>query len=618
MTIETRDTQEEARAEPEDPAERYELGGWNLDELLDAATPDGERQAFEALAEQVEAFAGERAEIEVEGGASLGGKRLLQIVEAYEDLVEEANRLSAYGSLRFAADTQSEAAIAYQNRARAALTELQNRTLFFSLWWQGLDDSVAERLLVELASLPQSDDAAFFLRDLRRTAAYRLDEKVEQVINLKDADGIGGTLTVYSMLTNAFEFNPPIKGVDGPLTRDQLLSYAFSSEASEREAAYEELHAVFGRQAKVLAQIYVHRARDWRSEQVGLRGYSSPISVRNVANDLPDEAIEALLEAARESAPIFQRYFRRKAQWLGLEKLRRYDLYAPITTASGTVDYAESVELVLETFDRFHPRVGSAARRVFEQQHIDSQPRPGKKGGAFCATVSPRLTPWVLVNFSGRLRDVATIAHELGHAVHSMMAEHHSVLTLHPCLPLAETASVFGEILITDRLLAERSEPEAQRELLASMIDDLYATVLRQAYFVLFERAAHEAVHRGASSEELDEIYAANLAEQFGDSVDVAQCFRREWQAIPHIYSTPFYCYAYSFGQLLVLALYQRYLEQGDDFKSGYLRLLAHGGSRHPEEILREVEVDASDIEFWRGGVRLIEARVAQLEALDQ
>jgi oligoendopeptidase F len=348
--------------------------------------------------------------------------------------------------------------------------------------------------------------------------------------------------------------------------------------------------------------------------------------VRNVANDVPDAAVDALLEVCAEQAPVFQRYFRWKATKLdgGLEgatpghggALRRYDLYAPLAESAREVGYSRAVDLVLDTFYDFDSRLGLEAERVLAEGHLDGEVRKGKKGGAFCATVSPKLTPWVLVNYTGRVRDVATLAHELGHAVHSLLASGHDVFTQHACLPLAETASVFAEILVTDRLLREEKNPAARRELLAAALDDMYATVLRQAWFTRFEIAAHEAVLAGRSSEELSQLYLRDLRQQFGDAVDVPEEFGDEWVTIPHLYQTPFYCYAYSFGQLLVLSLYRRYQEEGERFKPGYFRLLAHGGSGRPLDILAEAGVDPTDREFWRGGFEVVRSLVAEIEAL--
>jgi oligoendopeptidase F len=253
---------------------------------------------------------------------------------------------------------------------------------------------------------------------------------------------------------------------------------------------------------------------------------------------------------------------------------------------------------------------------VFAERHIDSEIRRGKRGGAFCSTIGPRYTPWVLINYTGRVRDVATLAHELGHAVHSMLAEGHSGLTQHPSLPLAETASVFAEMLMTDRLLSEERDPLARRELLVASVDDVYATVLRQAYFVRFELDAHRAIREGRSVDEISDMYMANLREQFADSIELAPEFQYEWLSIPHIFHTPFYCYAYSFGQLLVLALYRRFQEEGEAFKPGYLKLLSYGGAARPQEILSEVGIDITDPGFWQGGFEVVEHRIEELEAL--
>ncbi len=490
---------------------------------------------------------------------------------------------------------------------------MQNRLLFFELWWKGLEDDAAERLLPDAIEHP---DYRFYLEDLRRTKPFTLDEASEQIINLKDADGMSALITVYTMMTNRLEFTLTIDGEIQTLTRDALMSHVYSPDPDRRAAAYAELYRVYENEAKILAQIYSNRVRDWYNEQVSVRGYDSPIAVRNVVNDIPDAAVDVLLDVCRQNAGLFQRYFTLKARWLGMEKLRRCDIYAPLASSDRTVAYGDAVEMVLETFDRFSPTVVRHARRVFSDHHIDSEVRKGKRGGAFCATVLPVQTPWVLMNYTGKVRDVATLAHELGHAIHSMMAEQHSVLTQHPSLPLAETASVFSEMLLTDRLLAVETDPNVRRDLLAAAVGDMYSTVMRQAYFVVFEKDAHAAILNNASFEDLNALYLENLREQFGSSVELDDMFRYEWVAIPHIYHTPFYCYAYSFGQLLVLSLYRRYQEEGEAFKPGYLNLLASGGAARPAQLLQEVHVDMTDPAFWQGGFDVVRAMIDELEAI--
>jgi oligoendopeptidase F len=587
----------------------YEPRGWDLSELL----PEPSEGVIAARLAEMEAAAAalEARRNDLHPGMEPG--TFLEILHQYERLVERMSAISGYASLWFYADTSNQQALTFRNRVRQAITAVDNRILFFTLWWRGLSDEEAEPLLPQGG---ERSDALHYLRDLRRLKPHTLDEKSEQLINLKDENGMGAVMTLYSMLTNRLEYTLEVDGETKQLTRDALMSYAFSPRPELRAAAYRELYRVYAAEATILGQIYVNRVRDWHDENVGLRGFRSPISVRNMDNDIPDRAVEVLLEVSRENAPIFQRYFRLKAGWLGMDRLRRYDLYAPLAASDREISYADGVRSVLETFHDFHPRFAAMADRVFAEQHIDSEIRKGKRGGAFCSTVLPSLTPWVLVNYAGRVRDVATLAHELGHAVHSMLAEDHSILTQHASLPLAETASVFGEMLMTDRLLREESDPLARRELLAAAVDDVYATVLRQAYFVLFEKDAHEAILAGRSVEEISELYMSKLVEQLGDSVELAPEFRYEWLSIPHIYQTPFYCYAYSFGQLLVLALYRRFQEEGEAFKPGYLRLLSYGGSARPEAILKEVGIDMTDRAFWQGGYDLVRERIDELEGM--
>ncbi len=587
-----------------------ELGRWDLTELLPSEDEAVLTRRLDELRSAVAAFEGKRSLL----SPGIDRKTLGAVLREYEDLARGMQVLSAYASLRFSEDTQSEAALTLRNRVRHILTGLGNRSLFFSLWWKALDDDTAGRLLPEGSG---SADDRHFLSDLRRFAPYTLDEGREQLINLKNADGIDALLTIYSMITNRLEFRLDTGDGTRTFTRDALMKYVRSPEAGLREAAYAELHRVYKRESPVLAQIYANRVRDWHSEQVELRGFADPLAVRNLANDIPDEAVATLLETARANAGLFQRYFELKAGWLGMAKLRRYDLYAPVTAAERTVPYPEAVETVLGTFRNFHPRFAEMAERVFADDHIDSEIRPGKRGGAFCMTVLPEHTPWVLTNFAGEVRDVATLAHELGHAVHSMLAADHSILVQHPTLPLAETASVFGEMMVVDSLLERETDPAVRREILAGAVDDVYATVMRQAYFVLFEIEAHRAILEGRSPEELNTLYRDNLREQFGSSLEISDDFAWEWITIPHIYSTPFYCYAYSFGQLLVLSLYRRFRAEGDAFVPSYLRLLAHGGSARPAGILAEVDVDMTDPAFWQGGFDIVAGMIDELEALE-
>jgi oligoendopeptidase F len=347
-----------------------------------------------------------------------------------------------------------------------------------------------------------------------------------------------------------------------------------------------------------------------------LRKFSSAMSVRNLYNDVPDEAVNALLATTKKNAKVFHRYFKLKAKHLGLEKLRRYDIYAPVAKSDKAFEFDAAAHMVLDSFSAFDPQVGELAQRVFDQDRLDSEVRKGKEGGAFCAAVNPGDTPYVLMNYTGRARDVATLAHELGHAIHAMLAAQHSAFTFHSSLPLAETASTFGEMMLTEKLLATETDDAVRRDILFKQMDDAFATILRQVYFALFEREAHALVMKNASVDELSAAYLENLKEQFGDSLELSEDFKWEWVSIPHIYHTPFYVYAYAFGQLLVFSLYQQFKAEGDSFKPKYLKILSAGGSEAPARILAEAGIDIRSAKFWQGGFDVLSRMVDELEKL--
>ena len=516
-------------------------------------------------------------------------------------------RLQAFSYLWFSEDTQNESALNLRDRLDRDLIGLANRILFFEIWFKDLPEPAAERLIA------CSGDLRYALESIRRFKPYTLSEAEEKLLNLKDVNGIEALVNLYDMITNRFTFTLEVAGEKKSLTRDELTGYFFNTSADVRQAAFQELNRVFAENSTILAQIYSHRVRDWHVEALDIRGYASPISARNLSNDLPDQVVDTLLSVCRKNAGIFQRYFKLKAGWLGLEKLRRYDIYAPLAESDKKYDFAQAKEMVLDSYREFSPHVAGLVARVFDENHLDSQLRPGKRGGAFCFAVLPGLTPWVLVNYAGRPRDVATLAHELGHAVHGMLAGGHTISTFQASLPLAETASVFAEMQLTQRLLSQEQDPAVRRDLLAHAVDDAYVTVMRQSYFTLFEREAHRMIVEGASFEEVAAAYMANLVEQFGDSVEISEDFKWEWISIPHIYNEPFYTYAYSFGQLLVLALYQQYRREGAAFIPRYLKILSYGGSGAPAKILREAGLEIDTAAFWQAGFDVLDEMITEL-----
>lgn len=579
---------------------------WNLTDLFPATDAPELESAFSELQKQVTEFEQYRADL----NPGMDVEHFMEILEHSEKTTRLAYRVYGFAGLLFSADTQNQTAMALMGRVQQFFAELENRTLFFSLWWKELDDASTKRFL------DVSGDYRYYLEALRLQKPHTLSEPEEKIVNLKNVTGAGALTNLYDSITNRYTFKLEVDGETKELTRGELMSYVRMADPDLRARAYQELYRVYGDDGAILGQMYQTLVRDWRNENVTLRKHANPIAARNLGNDIPDEAVEALLTVAQKNAHVFQRFFKIKARLLGMDKLRRYDVYAPVSKSSKNYDFEKAAQMVLESFSEFHPDFAKQAQRVFDDNHLDSEVRKGKRGGAFCWTVEPALTPWVLVNYQGKGDDVATLAHELGHAIHSMMAESHSAFTQHSCLPLAETASTFGEMMLIDRLMAEENDPAVRRDMLFRQIDDNYATIMRQSFFALFEKTAHEMVQNNASVDELAAAYLENLKTQFGDSVEISDEFKWEWVSIPHIYHTPFYVYAYAFGQLLVLALYKQFKAEGESFKPKYMKLLAAGGSEAPEKILQESGIDIRSAAFWQGGFDVLSGLVDELEKL--
>jgi oligoendopeptidase F len=525
-----------------------------------------------------------------------------------EDIAAASSRISAYAYLWFSENTKHLAARSFKTKVEEKLTALHNRLVFFDLWWQSVDEDNARRLMTGTGTL------RYHLATIRRFQPHTLSEPEEKIVNIKNVTGRSAVQSLYDVVTNAFTFTLTVNGTRKTMTREELTSYLRHVQGRLREAAYQELYRVYADQHDLLGEIYKTLVNDWKAENLQLRRFSSPIAARNLGNDIPDDAVASLLRVCQRNAGIFQDYFRIKARLCKIKPMSRYHIYAPHRTERKSYRYHDAVRMVLDAYRGFSPQLAELAERVVHDRHVDSRTRPGKIGGAYCYSVVPGMTPYVLLNFTGEARDIATLAHELGHAVHGMLAARHSMFTFHSTLPLAETASVFGERILSDALMNQERDSKVRQGLLLNQLDDIYATVIRQAYFVQFENQAHEMIAQGATVKDLAKTYLAEVRQQFGKRIKVPDEFQWEWLTIPHIFASPFYCYSYSFGNLLVLALYRMYQKEGAAFVPKYLDLLSAGGSESPQAILAKVGVDMASEDFWQSGFDTIREMVHQLE----
>jgi len=585
----------------------YAQSPWDLSDLFSGVDDPKIESTFEEINQGLETFEAYREQLT----PKISVDRFLEIIKDYEKIFRKMLQLGGYAELKFSADTQDQNAQALVAQVTQFQAEASNKTLFFNLWWKSLEDQDAQRLLAA------SGDYRYWLETIRNFKDFTLSEPEEKIVNIKDVTGANALNMLYDSITNRYVFKLTVDGEEVEMTRGEVSALVRDADPDLRARAYQELFRVYEADAPILGQIYQAIARDWRNENITLRGFKSPVSVRNLANDIPDSVIETLLDVTRQNAKHFQRFFQLTATRLGMEKLRRYDIYAPVAQSDKTYSYDEAAKIVLESFNEFHPKFAGMAQQILDADHVDSEIRKGKMSGAFCATLTPDLTPWVLLNYQGRADDVATMAHELGHGIHSLMAQDHTALTQHACLPLAETASTFAEMMLVDKLLKEETDEAVRRDLLYRQMDDAFATILRQNYFSMFEQTAHDLIAKGAQVNDIADAYLENLKSEFGDAVEISDEFRWEWVMIPHFYGVPFYVYAYAFGQLLVLSLYKQYQAEGESFKPRYMQILAAGGSIAPVQLLANAGIDVTTAEFWQGGYDVIDEMVTTLENMD-
>jgi oligoendopeptidase F len=579
--------------------------GWDLTPLVDGDEPEGvQRQLGESL-ERARGFAREYA-----GRlAQLGVAGFAQAMHELAEINELVGRAGSYASLRFATDTADATRGALLALVQERATEIETALLFFELEWAAVDDDHAATLLAD----PQLAFCAHYLESARRYRPHLLTEPEERILTEKSIAAESSWARLFGELVAGLRVN--LRGEEVAL--DVALSRLQSSDRELRRTVAESVSTALEPGLRTRAFIFNTLLHDKATDD-RLRSYPHWLASRNLANEASDDSVMALVQAVRARFSIPQRWYRLKAGLLGVQQISDFDRTAPVLPEELTFSFAESRELVIAAYADFAPEAGRATRRFFDEGWIDAPIRPHKRGGAFCAYTVPSVHPYVMLNFTARRRDVLTMAHELGHGLHASLAQHQGVFQQSTPLTLAETASVFGEQLVFGRMLHSAPDDDARLSLIAERIEGAIATVFRQMAMNRFEHLVHTR-RRGEGELSVDRIgesWIESQTELFGDAVQISDGYRMWWSYVPHFINTPGYVYAYAFGQLLALSLYGRYEQQGPDFAPAYLKLLAAGGSRSPEDLGRMVGVDLSDPGFWDAGLDIIERLLNDAETL--
>jgi oligoendopeptidase F len=604
-----------------------EQTAWDLGPLVGGEGAEGvERRLADALTRSqafAERYAGKLAELD-----SAGLAEAMHKLGAIHDLV---GRAGTYAALDFSTDTSDPARGALLQRTQEQGTAIETTLLFFELEWAALSDERVDELLDgEGSDGADLDFCRHHLRSARRYRDHLLSEPEEKILAEKSLTGASAWSRLFEELTSAIEVQLPATGEgdgarDGAggearrVALDQALSNLVLPDRELRRTTAEAVTAALAPGLRTRAFLFNTLLADKATDD-RLRHYPSWLAARNLSNEASDESVQALIEAVRGRYEIARRWYRLKAKLIGVERIADYDRMAAVTDDDVTYTFAQGRELVLDCYGSFSPELGALAKRFFDERYIDAPLRPGKRGGAFCASAVPAVHPYVLLNYTSRRRDVLTLAHELGHGVHFALAARQGVFHQGTPLTLAETASVFAETIVFGRLLAEDSTPASRLALLAENLQDTIATVFRQVAMNRFEDLVHTARREQGelSVDRFGELWSDSQRELLGDSVQITDGYRSWWSYIPHFIGSPGYVYAYAYGQLLALSVYERYEQRGAEFVPRYLELLAAGGSRSPEELGRIVDVDLADPGFWDAGLDLVERQLHEAEAAAQ
>lgn len=584
------------------------LPEWNLADLYPAMdapqlAADLDRSLEDALAFE-KAYKGKLADLAQNGG-------LAQAVLDYEAIDDLTGRVGSYAGLVYSENTSDPARSKFYGDMQQKLTDLWSHLLFFNLELNRLDDATLERALGDEALARYRP----FLDEVRKERPHQLGDEVEKLFHEKSVTGAAAWRRLFDETVSSMRF----KIGSQSLTLEPTLNLLQDPDGAVRKRAAGALSKTFRENERTFALISNVLAKDkeiadrWRS-------FGDVADARHLSNRVEREVVDALVASVREAYPrLSHRYYRLKAKWFGKSKLDYWDRNAPLpTTPSRIIPWEEAKDTVLSAYGGFAPEMADIARRFFDDRWIDAPARPGKAPGAFAHPTTPSAHPYVLLNYLGRTRDVMTLAHELGHGVHQVLAGGQGALMAPTPLTLAETASVFGEMLTFRAMLAQTSDPAQRKAMLASKVEDMINTVVRQIAFYTFERRVHLERRDGElPAERIDAIWMEVQAESLGPAIRLGKGYEPYWVYIGHFIHSPFYVYAYAFGDCLVNSLYAVYENAADGFAERYFEMLAAGGTKHHSELLKPFGLDAADPAFWRGGLSLIERMIDELEAME-
>lgn len=530
----------------------------------------------------------------------------------FEALQELIVKPQMYAQLLFSSDSGNDLYKALSQRAAEFGNLLARELLFFELEIMAIPDD-------DFARLTENDclgNYRHFLTSLRIFRPHTLPEQEEKLLKQKNLTGVDAFSRLFDELSASFRFRLELDGSEQDFTGEELLGLLHHPDALVRERAFSTFLKRHEEHGIVYATVFNTIALD-HAQELEIRGYSAPMDPTNLGNEIPGEVVERIMAVTEENYPLAQDYFRLKARLMKLPRLKNSDIYAPLGSSNRRYSFDEARNLVLEAYSGFNPAYRPIIEAFFADHRIDALPRPNKGGGAFCMGMTPELPPFLLLNFTGNLRDVATLAHELGHGLHYMLAQRQTMLNYHAPLPLAETASVFGEMLLTRHLLDHENDPAVKVELLCAKIEDIIATTFRQIVLTRFEERLHLERKNGLlTSSRICALWWEENGKLYGDSVDMIEPYGWGWSYISHFIHTRFYCYSYTFAELLVLSLYRNYLREGDRFLPDYEAILSSGGSLSPENTVRPAGIDLADPGFWQKGYDFLHELIDELKIM--